>query len=146
MFGDVEVIYAMKDNYIHRNATEVDDTGVVALKFLSGALGSIHYTINSYSRNMEGSLTVFGEKGTVKIGGQYLNELEYQSIEDFEIKGLSPGNPPNEYGFYTGSMSNHEEVYNNVIDVLKYDGKIAANGFEGLKTVEIIDRIYKAAL
>jgi UDP-N-acetyl-2-amino-2-deoxyglucuronate dehydrogenase len=93
---------------------------------------------------MEGSLTIFGEKGTVKIGGQYLNELEYQKIDGYEIKDLPPGNPPNNYGQYLGSMSNHDKVYQNVIEVLRNGGVIATNGFEGLKTVEIIDKIYSA--
>ena len=93
---------------------------------------------------MEGSLTIFGEKGTVKIGGQYLNELEYQSIEGYEIKDLPPGNPPNNYGQYFGSMSNHDKVYQNVVDVISHSGIIATNGFEGLKTVEIIDKIYSS--
>jgi hypothetical protein len=94
---------------------------------------------------MEGSLTIFGENGTVKIGGQYLNELEYQNIKDYQITELPTGNPPNNYGQYIGSMSNHDKVYENVIDVLINSGKIATNGFEGLKTVEIIDKIYTAA-
>ena len=67
---------------------------------------------------MEGSLTIFGENGTVKIGGQYLNELEYQNIKDYKISDLPSGNPPNNYGQYIGSMSNHDKVYENVIDVL----------------------------
>jgi predicted dehydrogenase len=95
---------------------------------------------------MEGSLTIFGEKGTVKIGGQYLNEMEYQSIENYEIKDLPPGNPPNNYGKYFGSMSNHDKVYQNVVEVLSNGGVIATNGFEGLKTVEIIDKIYTSAV
>jgi predicted dehydrogenase len=94
---------------------------------------------------MEGSLTIFAEKGTVKIGGQYLNELEYQNIQDIEIKDLPKGNPANNYGQYQGSMSNHDKVYENVIEVLTKQGIIATNGFEGLKTVEIIDKIYQAA-
>jgi hypothetical protein len=81
----------------------------------------------------------------VKIGGQYLNELEYQHFEDFEIKDLPPGNPPNNYGKYFGSMSNHDKVYANVVSVLSGNGIISTNGFEGLKTVEIIDKIYTEA-
>ena len=115
------------------------------LKFYSGLLGSIHYTVNSYARNMEGSLTIFGEKGTVKIGGQYLNEIEYQNIAGFEFENLSAGNPANEYGDYQGSMSNHDKVYENLIDVLTINSKIATNSFEGLKTVEIIEKIYQSA-
>ncbi len=94
---------------------------------------------------MEGSLTLFAEKGTVKIGGQYLNELEYQSIKDYKIENLPAGNPPNNYGKYFGSMSNHNLVYENVAEVLTKGGVITTNGFEGLKTVEIIDKIYSAA-
>ena len=94
---------------------------------------------------MEGSLTIFGEKGTIKIGGQYLNELEYQNIEGYKIEGLPEGNPANNYGKYQGSMSNHDKVYQNVVDVLSNGGVIATNGFEGLKTVEIIDKIYQSA-
>jgi hypothetical protein len=94
---------------------------------------------------MEGSLTIFGEKGTVKIGGQYLNELEYQNIEGFEFKDLPKGNTANNYGQYQGSMSNHDKVYENLIDVLTNQGTISTNAFEGLKTVEIIDKIYTAA-
>jgi hypothetical protein len=95
---------------------------------------------------MEGSLTIFAEKGVVKIGGQYLNELEYQSIDQFKIENLPPGNPPNNYGQYLGSMSNHDKVYQNVVEVLMGTGTIATNGFEGLKTVEIIDKIYTKAV
>ena len=91
---------------------------------------------------MEGSISIFGENGTVKIGGQYLNELEYQKFHEFEIKNLPPGNPPNNYGEYKGSMSNHDKVYRNVNDVLLKKDVIATNGFEGLKTVEIIQKIY----
>jgi UDP-N-acetyl-2-amino-2-deoxyglucuronate dehydrogenase len=145
MIGDVKEVNALTGNYHHQGIIEFEDTGVVNLKFHNGAIGSINYSVNSFDKNMEGSLTIFGEKGTIKIGGQYLNELEYQSIENFEIKDLPPGNPPNNYGKYFGSMSNHDKVYQNVIDVLTNKGIIATNGFEGLKTVEIIDKIYTAA-
>ncbi len=142
LIGDVKKAYAFADNFDHGKEVEFEDTGVVALKFYNGALGTINFTINSFAKNMEGSLTIFAEKGTVKIGGQYLNELEYQSLDGFKIEGLPEGNPPNNYGKYVGSMSNHDKVYENVVDVLTKGGVIATNGFEGLKTVEIIDKIY----
>jgi len=145
MIGDVKEVTAFTSNFNHANEIEFEDTGVVALRFLDGVLGTINYTVNSYVKNMEGSLTIFGEKGSVKIGGQYLNELEYQSIENHKIEGLPKGNPPNQYGEYVGSMSNHDKVYENVIDVLCNNGSIDTNGYEGLKTVEIINKIYVAA-
>ena len=85
------------------------------------------------------------EKGTVKIGGQYLNELEYQQIQDFRIENLPEGNKANNYGNYTGSMSNHDKVYDNLIDVLTHNAPITTSSYEGMKTVEIIEKIYRAA-
>jgi UDP-N-acetyl-2-amino-2-deoxyglucuronate dehydrogenase len=146
MIGDVKDVSAYTANYNHKSIIEFEDTGVVSLKFYNGAIGTVNYSVNSFDHNMEGSLTIFGERGTVKIGGQYLNELEYQSIDHYEIKDLPPGNPPNNYGKYFGSMSNHDKVYQNVVEVLHNGGVIAANGFEGLKTVEIIDKIYSTAI
>lgn len=145
MFGDVKKVEAITRNYNHDKIIEFEDTGVVIVEFYNGIIGTINYTVNSYLKNMEGSLTIFGELGTVKIGGQYLNELEYQNIKDFTIHDLPAGNPPNNYGQYVGSMSNHDKVYKNIVDVLQNRGTIGTNGFEGLKTVEIIDKIYSAA-
>lgn len=145
MVGDVEEVQAMMGNYEHTNSIEFEDTGVVILRFANGAIGTINYTVNSYEKNMEGSLTIFAEKGTVKIGGQYLNELEYQQIEGMKIENLPEGNKPNNYGTYVGSMSNHNLVYDNVIEVLEKGASITTSAFEGLKTVEIIQKIYAAA-
>ena len=146
LVGDVKKAYALTGNFAHQNIIEFEDTGVIALEFYNGELGTINYSVNSFQKNMEGSITIFGDKGTVKVGGQYLNELEYQQIENYEIKDLPKGNPANNYGQYQGSMSNHDKVYQNVIDVLTNKGVIATNGFEGLKTVEIINKIYTSAL
>lgn len=145
LIGDVKRAYALTRNFAHKDIIEFEDTGVVSLEFYNGVLGSVHYTVNSFKQNMEGSLTIFGEKGTVKIGGRYLNELEYQSIQDFEFKDLPEGNKPNNYGQYIGSMSNHGLVYENLIDVLQNSGSINTNSFEGMKTVEIISKIYESA-
>jgi UDP-N-acetyl-2-amino-2-deoxyglucuronate dehydrogenase len=143
-FGDVQEAMAFGANYAHGGIIEFEDSGAVALRFANGVIGTVNYTVNSYDKNMEGSLTIFGEKGTVKIGGQYLNELEYQRFEDYAIDALPPGNPPNLYGEYVGSMSNHDKVYENVVEVLRGGGIIATNSFEGLKTVEIIEKIYQS--
>lgn len=145
MLGDIEDVKAFTGNFAHKGIIEFEDTGAVILKFQSGVIGTINYTVNSYQKNMEGSLVLFGDKGTVKIGGQYLNELEYQCIENYKIENLPEGNRPNNYGTYVGSMSNHDKVYDNVIDVLQNNAAITTSAFEGLKTVEIIDKIYKAA-
>ncbi|MCU0374802.1 MAG: Gfo/Idh/MocA family oxidoreductase [Chitinophagaceae bacterium] len=85
LFGEIYDLKAYRNNYNHNGVIEYEDTGVVILKFKNGGLGAIHYTINAFEKNMEGSITVFGEKGTIKIGGQYLNELEYQSLKTRNI-------------------------------------------------------------
>ena len=145
LIGDVKTAKAFLGNYDHKGIIEFEDTGAVILEFYNGAIGTINYTVNSYQKNMEGSLTIFGDKGTVKIGGQYLNELEYQNICDYKIENLPEGNKPNNYGNYVGSMSNHDKVYDNLIEVLQHNASITTNSFEGLKTVEIIEKIYKSA-
>lgn len=142
MVGDVKNVQGFSRNSLHQGIIDFEDSGVIALEFYNGAIGTINYTVNSYEKNMEGSLTIFGEKGTVKIGGQYLNELEYQNIEKFEITNLPEGNTANNYGNYQGSMSNHDKVYKNLLEVLQHNAPISTSAFEGLKTVEIIDKIY----
>lgn len=144
LIGDVKTANAFMGNYDHKDIIEFEDTGAVILEFYNGAIGTVNYTVNSYGKNMEGSLTIFGEKGTVKIGGQYLNEMEYQNIEGYKIENLPEGNKANSYGAYQGSMSNHDHVYRNLIDVLSNNASISTSAFEGLKTVEIIDKIYSS--
>jgi UDP-N-acetyl-2-amino-2-deoxyglucuronate dehydrogenase len=144
MIGDINSCQAFFGNFGHKGIIEFEDTGVVILHFYNGVIGTINYTVNSHQKNMEGSLTLFGEKGTVKIGGQYLNELEYQNIEGYRIEDLPEGNKANNYGNYLGSMSNHDKVYENLVEVLKNNASISTNSFEGLKTVEIIEKIYQS--
>jgi predicted dehydrogenase len=144
LVGDVSKVYSITKNFMHPNTIEFEDSGVVALEFNNGAIGTINFTINSFKKNMEGSITIFGEKGTVKVGGQYLNVLEYQSIDNFVVSDIPESRPANEYGFYQGSMSNHDKIYENVINVLNSKGKIATTGEDGLKTVEIIEKIYSS--
>ena len=145
MFGDVKQVKGFKKNFAHKGIIEFEDTGVVILEFENGVIGTVNYTVNSFQKNMEGSLTIFGEKGTVKIGGQYLNELEYQQIQDHVVPDLPRGKRANEYGSYQGSMSNHDKVYRNLVDVIQNNAKMAANSNDGLKTVQIIEKIYAAA-
>jgi UDP-N-acetyl-2-amino-2-deoxyglucuronate dehydrogenase len=145
LIGDVSEVKAMTNNFAHKGIIEFEDTGVVILKFSDGVLGTINYTVNCFSKNMEGSITIFAEKGTVKVGGQYLNELEYQDIQGYSIENLPKGNSANNYGNYVGSMSNHGEVYQNLISVFIDNAAITTSGFEGYKTVNLIEKIYKEA-
>ncbi len=137
-FKNVEVI---GKRYKHQ--IEFEDNGVVLAEFESGAIASVNYTVCAEKENMEGSITVIAENGTVKIGGQYLNTLEYERIKNYKIPDLEPSRPANNYGKYQGSMSNHAQVIQNVIDVLQNNGEQHVTAFEALKTVEFIEQCYK---
>jgi UDP-N-acetyl-2-amino-2-deoxyglucuronate dehydrogenase len=142
LLGDVATTSGIRSNYLHKDIVEFEDTGVAYLKMVNGAIGTINYSINSHQSNMEGSLLLFGEKGTVKIGGQYLNELEYFSVEGMEKPDLPKGNPSNQYGFYQGSMSNHDKVYEMLIKSVSDPSFSFITTGETLKTIEIIEKIY----
>ncbi len=144
MLGDVASVKSVGKNFAH-NSIQFEDTGAVIFDMKNGSIGTLNYTVNSFAKNMEGSFTVFGEKGTVKVGGQYLNELDYFCVDGMEEPNLPKGNPANAYGYYQGSMSNHDKVYENLVKALQNDDHIFANGEEGLKTVEIIEKIYQSS-
>ncbi|MBS1512204.1 MAG: Gfo/Idh/MocA family oxidoreductase [Bacteroidetes bacterium] len=144
LLGDVNTVQAITQNFAHP-AIAFEDSGAVVLQMQNGAIGTLNYSVNSFQKNMEGSLTILAEKGTVKIGGQYLNELEYCMVDGITAPELPMGNPANGYGFYQGSMSNHDKVYQNLVQALQNDDHAFASAAEGLKTVEIIERIYAAA-
>ena len=144
LLGDVKDVKAITKNFEHR-VLEIEDCGAVLIETLGGAIGTLNYTVNSYQKNMEGSFAIFGEQGTVKIGGQYLNELEYQCIAGEPIKDLPTGKPANCYGFYQGSMSNHDKVYENLVRAIADPKHEFASAVEGMKTVEIIEKIYASA-
>lgn len=141
--GDVETANGFNDNYGKRSNFEIEDTGVTILKMKSGAIGTLNYTINSYSKNLEGSLSLFGEKGSVKIGGQYLNTLEWHEVEGIEKPVLSVARPANDYGFYQGSMSNHHKVYDELVRSLNGNGSLL-EARNAVSTIEIIEKIYAA--
>lgn len=143
LLGDIGKVKGVRNNYLHKDVIEFEDTGVAIVELKNGAIGAINYTINSEQKNMEGSLTLFGQNGTVKIGGQYLNELEYFSVRDEVAPDLPKGRPANEYGFYQGSMSNHDKVYENMIKALDDPSYNFISSEETLKTIEIIEKIYK---
>ena len=147
LFGDVDLssISGITANVNHQDLIEFEDTGSFSFRFKSGALGSLNYTTSSFNKNMEGSITIFAENGTIKVGGQYLNTLEYQETAGFEIENIPSPNKANDYGYYQGSMSNHDQVIGNVVNTLSGREKIMTNAMEGLKVVEIIESMYAAA-
>ncbi len=143
LFGDIENIQAKFKDFNHKSLTDFEDSGFVSFDFVNGGMGSLNYSTSVWNQNLESSMTIIAENGAVKIGGQYMDKVEYCHIKNYTMPELAPTNPGNDYGAYKGSAQNHNYVIENVIDVLKHRGPITTNALEGLKVVDIIERIYK---
>ncbi|HNX87571.1 MAG TPA: Gfo/Idh/MocA family oxidoreductase [Paludibacteraceae bacterium] len=143
LFGDITNIRGNFADFNHKNLTDFEDSGVVTFDFINGGMGCLNYSTSVWDTNLESSITIIGEKGTIKVAGQYMNEVEYCHVKDYVMPELAPSNPPNDYGLYKGSAQNHHYVIENVVEKLTDKGSITTNVLEGLKVVEIIERIYQ---
>ena len=143
LFGDIKNIQGRFADFNHKDLTAFEDSGFVNFEFVNGGMGAINYSTSIWNQNLESSMTIIGEKGSVKIGGQYMNEIEVCNIEGYEMPELAPSNPANDYGHYKGSAANHHYIIENVVDSLKNRTTPTTNALEGLKVVEIIERIYE---
>jgi predicted dehydrogenase len=142
-FGKGRFVSGSCCNANHQNVIEFEDTGFVILEFdHAECFAGIHYSLNAFEKNAEGSISIIGEKGIIKIGGAYLNIIEYVNIEDEDAPVLEKGNAANIYGDYQGSMSNHKEVYLDFIHSIinnTYDENVLESPSN---TVELIEEIY----
>ncbi len=144
LFGDIKNIQSKIRDFNHTNLTEFEDSGIVNFEFINGGIGCINFSTSVWDQNLESSMTIIAENGSVKIGGQYMDKVEVCHIKGYEMPQLKPTNPGNDYGSYKGSAQNHNYVISNVVDVLNGESSITTNALEGLKVVEIIERIYKS--
>lgn len=144
LFGDICDIQARFADFNHKGLTDFEDSGFVNFRFVNGGMGALSYSTAVWNKNMESSMLIVAENGSVKIGGQYMNEVEYCHVKDYEMPILAPTNPGNDYGPYKGSAQNHNFVIRNVVNVLSgMPGEmITTNVLEGMKVVDIIQRIY----
>ncbi len=143
LFGDIKNIQGKFSDFVHSHSTDFEDSGLINFEFIRGGIGCLNYSTAIYHSNLESSITIIGSKGSVKVGGQYMNKVEYCNIENYKMPELPESNPANDYGTYKGSANNHGFIFENVIDVLKGRKTITTNALEGLKVVEIIERIYE---
>ena len=142
LFGDIKDVQAKFKNFNHSGLTEFEDSGYVNFNFVNGGMGSINYSTSVWDTNLESSITIIGSTGSVNVGGQYLDKVEYCPIKDYKMPELAQTNAANDYGGYKGSANNHNYIFQNVIDTLKDRTIITTNAMEGLKVVDIIERIY----
>jgi len=143
LFGDITNIHGNFHDFSHQTLTDFEDSGVVTFDFINGGMGSLNYSTSVWDKNLESSIIIVGEKGTVKVSGQYMNDVEYCHIQDYEMPTLAPSNPPNDYGAYKGSAQNHHYVIQNVVEKLNEKGSIPTNVLESMKVIDIIERIYQ---
>jgi len=147
LFGDITDIQARFADFNHTDLTDFEDTGIVSFRFAEGGgMGTLSYSTSVWDKNLESSMLIIAENGSVKIGGQYMDKVEYCHIKDYDMPVLEPTNPGNDYGAYKGSAQNHHYVIRNVVNVLSSDNPsetITTNVLEGMKVVDIIERILK---
>lgn len=145
LFHEVDVLSGVV-SYCAHPYTEVEDNGSFILKTKKdNAIVNFNFSTCAYEKNMEGAITILAEKGTVKIGGQYLNTIEYQQIQSYTLPEINIQAKSNDYGQYQGSMSNHDRVIENVIQFLHGQEQIMTNATEGRAVVQIIDQMYDVA-
>jgi UDP-N-acetyl-2-amino-2-deoxyglucuronate dehydrogenase len=142
LFGDIKNIQAKFADFNHQTSTAFEDSGFVSFDFVNGGMGSINYSTAVWDKNLESSLTIVGSKGSIKVGGQYMDVVETCNIKNYTMPTLADTNPANDYGAYKGSANNHHNVIENVVNTLTGKNKITTNALEGLKVVDIIERIY----
>jgi len=141
MMGEVESVHAMSATALVNIETE--DTAVVTLKFNNGALGIIEATTAARPKDLEGSLSILGEKGTVEVGGFAVNEMKTWNFsetqeDDHKVMSKYSVNPPNVYGF------GHQAYYEHVVDCILNDKKQLVDGLIGRKSLELINAIYES--
>jgi len=143
-FGSIQEAKTIMDT-LHQQI-EIEDCGVSALRFESGVIGSLLWTTCVYNVNYEGSITIIGEKGTIKIGGKYLNEIEFWDVQSYPMPSETEfDDQPNQYGTYQGSSSNHDKLITNLVDQIIHSRKGVVEGEEGIKSIQAIEKIYQNA-
>jgi len=144
VFGDITNTAARFQNFNHQGLIEFEDSGLITFDLVRGGSGTLSYSTAVWDRNLESSLTVVAEHGALKLGGQYLDKVEYCHLRDYQPPTLPATNAANDYGTYQGSAANHSHVVDNVVDTLLHRAQATTNAHDGLKIVEIIEGMYAA--
>ncbi|GBU08605.1 oxidoreductase [Bacteroidales bacterium] len=143
IFGDIVDVKSRFADFNHHHLTDFEDTGIINFEFVNGGIGVFNYSSSVWDKNYESSVTLIAENGSLKVGGQYMNAVEYCHVKDYIMPSLPPTNPGNDYGAYKGSAQNHHYVIENVIKSLKgYQDAVVTDPIDGLKVVEIIEKMY----
>ena len=143
VFGELHVQDGQFYDFSHQYITDFEDSGIVSMSLSSGAPVNLTYSTAVYPQNMESSITVLGACGSLKIGGQYMDQLIHCRIEDYEAPTMPATNPPNQYGPFQGSAANHYQVLSNVIKALDGHSYDVASGAEAAQSIRLIEQAYQ---
>jgi predicted dehydrogenase len=143
--GAPRIVHAVRMNQTHGGIHAFADTGMVHFALPGGGAGSLNYSTVIWDRNFESTFTLIGRRGTVKLGGQYMNELRYCHVKGISPPELSAAAPANHYGGYQGSAANHHHVIDNVVAVLNGRAEVATTAEEGRAVVGLIQAIQAAS-
>ena len=143
LFGDIKNIASKLYNFNHKKIIEFEDSGIVTFDFCNGGSGILNYSTSVWQKNLESSIKIIAEKGSIIIGGQYMEKIEYCNIHNYKIPKLFLNNSPDAYDRLKINAQNHTEAIKNIIEILNNKKKFKSNALEGLKVIDIIEKIYK---
>lgn len=143
--GDVKSVFGTAKTMFHE--IDIEDMVFGLLKFDSGALGTIEFTINTFPHNLECSISVLGEKGSVKLSGSAMNKIELWEVKDMPKPVVPEGFSPHIYdhGLYQGSCPNHMHVYKNVVRILRGENTDFVDGAEAIRSLKIVKSLYESS-
>lgn len=133
LFGPIEIQHACFRNFNHQGLIDFEDAGQFDFTFAKRGIGQFQYTTSTWDKNFESTLTIVGEKGTVQIGGQYMNKVNYCHIDNYTLPQLSDSD----------NIENLSKVYSNAWSVMQKKASIMTNAMDGLKVVELIEQVYQ---
>lgn len=142
LFGDITNIKSKFADFNHTELTEFEDSGIVTFDFEKGGMGSFSFSTSVWQENLESSLTIIAENGSVKVGGQYMNTIEKCLIKDYSQPNLPETGLPNDYGTYKGSAQNHHLLYDNISDFLAKGIAMQTTTDDSIQVLQMIENMY----
>ena len=145
LIGDVQAVFGRAERVSHE--IEIEDLALGLLRFENGALGTVEFTLSAYPHNLECSLTLLGDRGSVKLSGSAMNEIAFWEVQDLPKPVIPDGFPPYVYadGLYQGSCPNHLFVYQDIVEVFQGSERRYVDGSEALRSLKIVNALYESA-
>lgn len=142
LLGEIKVENAILKNFSHENSIDFEDTGIFNFSMPAGGIGNFSYSTSVWDKNMQSTIAILGEKGTIKVGGQYMEEIVYCHVKDYKMETLKPRLCQVDLGKYSGAATNHYFLIEDVISALKDKPNQLASTMDCLNVVKTIRDVY----